>query len=336
MSKPINFAKCVVSKMIIKKPEDNERVESQKIGWISYPDDENNEKQLHWKTPTFISESYGIPQEDKFHTDVKSRLYYKLGFCHDRKMYEDCDYDAMEQLMNKFIEIDKMCDTDEFRKKMFGDKAFNQYAYQPLVRFPDNDADEDNADAKPKYRPPCVKIQLKLVYDKNPNASTKPDFKMYELKNGERSEVDLHTFEDVVDLMKFRSKLRFVIHFNKIYAMKTKSGNDKKKYGITIKATHVEFQRPVSNGQSQSNDDVFDDSDTDEVINKPVPTISRNMQNLDVNDSASDQESDNEVQKLSTANDIKSKSESDEEEVVEEPKPKKAITKAAARKKNNA
>ena len=36
------------------------------------------------------------------------------------------------------------------------------------------------------------------------------------------------------------TKHRMVIHFCKLYAMKTSSGNEKKKYGITLKAVAIE------------------------------------------------------------------------------------------------
>ena len=40
--------------------------------------------------------------------------------------------------------------------------------------------------------------------------------------------------------IRYMAKHRIVINFSKLYAMKTSSGNEKKKYGITLQALAIE------------------------------------------------------------------------------------------------
>ena len=71
-------------------------------------------------------------------------------------------------------------------------------------------------------------MKLDLSY-----GTEKPTFKLYDISSGEgRKEVELNTFEDVVKHMRFLTKHRMVIHFPKLYAMKTTSGAEKCKHGI--------------------------------------------------------------------------------------------------------
>ena len=50
----------------------------------------------------------------------------------------------------------------------------------------------------------------------------------------------LNTFDDILQHMRYMTKHRMVIQFRRLYAMKTSSGSEKKKYGIILKAYAVE------------------------------------------------------------------------------------------------
>jgi hypothetical protein len=353
----IKFSNLDVNNIIFTKLEDNPRVKSQKIGYVRYKaSDDAEDLPLKVQSPEIDAESYGIPREGPYYPDAKSRSFYKFPFCHDRRKYE-VDYDSIEQFYNKLVEIDEFCNTDEFRKQIFGDKAASQYAYQPLVRVPEADDDDEDAELKvdkngePYYRPPYTKIRLDLEYSPDQeNPSTKPTFAVFERKDGKRNKVELNNFDDLLNYMKYRSKLRFIISFSKIYAMKTKSGTEKKKYGITLKASHVEVQRPVGHAKVDNDEDAFIDSDTDEVINNNVVTVTRNMASLDVDneDDAEEDTNDNDEQEPATvqaskqlakpaAKQVASVADDEEEEVIEEAAVKtkiKAATKAAPKAKS--
>ena len=336
MSKPVKYSDLDVNNIVFTKLEDNPRVKAQKIGYIRYKEADGDEDvQLKVQTPEIDSEAYGIPREGPYYPDAKSRAFYKFAFCHERKQYADTvNYDAIETFFNKLVEIDQYCNTDEFRKMIFGDKTYNQYAYQPLVRFPEEEEEDTDAvaaeDKKPSYRPPFTKIKLDLEYSPDPdNVSTKPTFAIFERKDGKRMKVNAETFDDVLKYVRYRAKLRFIISFSKLYAMKTKSGSEKKKYGIILKCTHVESTLPRGSSKAATDEDAFVDSDTDDVITQNVAKITRGG-NLDVeDDDTTDVVDESLVQQAIQDATL----DSDNEDLVEEPtsKSKKATTKAPAK-----
>jgi hypothetical protein len=334
----IKFNQLNVNNIVFTKLEDNPRVKSQKIGYVRYKaSDDAEDMPLKLQLPEIDAEAYGIPREGPYYPDPKSRAFYKFPFCHDRKQY-DVDYNSIEEFYNKLVEIDKLCGSEGFRKQIFGDR-YNKYDYQPLVRIPESDEDEDeesklDKNGNPYYRPPYTKIKLDLEYSADPETATnKPTFALFENREGKRSKVEINTFDEMLNYIKYRSKLRFIISFSKIYAMKTSSGSAMKKYGITLKATHIEVKRTAGAPRMDNNEDVFLDSDTDEAISK-VAIVTRNMGNLDVDEVDDDDE--NEVVETQVATtvtkaasalkqsvaQVHSEDEEDEEDVIEEVKPK--------------
>ena len=65
---------------------------------------------------------------------------------------------------------------------------------------------------------------------------------------------------DLVKHVRYMSKVKMIISFSKLYAMKTSSG--KRKYGIVLKATHIEVQnkfRGDEMNQDNNHDPFLDD-----------------------------------------------------------------------------
>ena len=224
-----------VQDIVFGKLEDSTLITSQKIAFISH---KQPKAKLLIQTPEFVTETYGIPRDGPFYSTVRSRAFYKLPFCHERRqLSEELDYDAIEKFYDKLREIDAHCNSDAFRAQVFGDKNAKKYEYQPLVRTPEEDEEGEQTlhEGKVFFRPPYTKVKLDLFHD-----TEKPNFKLFDKSSGQRQEVPLTSFNDVLQHMRFMSKHRMVIHFSKLYAMKTSSGSDKRKYGIVLKATAVE------------------------------------------------------------------------------------------------
>jgi hypothetical protein len=264
----IKSQNIVVSNIVFTPPEDNPRSSGQKIGFIRYKEDPEDSKDTTLKVliPEIITEAYGIPKEGKYYPDAASRAFYKFPFAHDRKKYEGTvDYDAIEGFFNKLRKIDQHCDTDHFRLQMFGEKLAGKYQYQPLVRTPEEEEGEAtiDKDGNPYYRPPYTKIKLGLKY-----TTAYPDFLIFEKQNGARKKVQLDTFDDVVKYINYLSRVRMVISFSKLYAAKTAPGNEKRKYGIVLKATHVEVQPHRQMERISMNEDPFVDSDQEEEVHE--------------------------------------------------------------------
>jgi hypothetical protein len=238
-----------VSKITLGKVEDNLFIKSQKQVLINYDNDT-----FLIQTPYIVVESYGIPSQSNFYTTAKSRSFFKMPFCHDRRQMDDIDYDAIKQMFEKFQEIDNYFSSKEIRIKLFGEKSVDKYEYQPLLRYPD-ETEENNK----YYRPVYTKIKLDLDYQ-----TEKPKYKLFNNVNGARSEVILKTFDDTLKYLKYLTKVRFVIFVHKLYINKTSMGTDKKKFGIILRAKCVETINRFK--PDKMNEIMFQDDDDEEAI----------------------------------------------------------------------
>ena len=323
----IKYSQFDINKFKVEELADNERVQAQKIAYIKYnygTTEKPDWKNLKMQLAKIKHEHGGIPREGPYYPDAQSRAHFKFSFCHDRKQYPDVNYDAIEECYNVLKTIDEYCGSEEFKKQLFGKNA-SQYAYQPIIRESEPEEDDDSKEEK-AYRPPFTKIKLDLEYNPNKdNTTSKPTFKIFELIDGKRKEAILESFDDVVRLVRFKSNVRFIIIFSKCYAMKTKSGTEKKKYGIILKASSIESE--TTNAANVSvNEDQFLDSDEED---NSKPTITRNNKSLD------DEDDDDEEQVIAEqVSNLDVKDDDDEEVEVLEEKPapqkgkgKKAVTK---------
>ena len=217
-----------VSNIRIGKLDDNIRTPSQKIAFISY---EHDRTPLNAITPEFITETYGIPREGPYYQTDRSRAFFKMPFCHEFKKHEgEIDYAEIEACYNKLKEIDDYLSSNEMRVKLFGEKHAERYEYQPIVR-----AVQDLEDTENYFRPPYAKFKLELAYDDDT-----PTYQVFDKKDGVRTQVALNSFKESLQFIRYMTKHRMVINFSKLYALKTSSGNEKKKYGVILKAIAIE------------------------------------------------------------------------------------------------
>jgi hypothetical protein len=78
---------------------------------------------------------------------------------------------------------------------------------------------EDLEDTENYFRPPYAKFKLELAYNND-----SPAFKVFDKKDGVRTEVVLNSFKESLQFIRYMTKHRVVINFSKLYAMKTSSG----------------------------------------------------------------------------------------------------------------
>ena len=196
--------------------EDSTTVSSQKIAWINYG---TNRGKLNIQTPVFVTETYGIPREGVYYPTDRSRAFFKLPFCHGRARHSDeMDYLAMEKFYNKLAELDGYFGSDEFKLRLFGDKMASKYEYQPIVRHPEHDEEEDVNDmsstkaVKEYYRPPYAKVKLPM------NDSETPLFRLLDKKDddGTTQEIPLNNFSDVTKHVLYMTKHRMIIEVQKL------------------------------------------------------------------------------------------------------------------------
>ena len=239
-----------MEKIVFGQLQDSIYIKSQKHAFITY-----NDQKLAIQTPEFLTESYGIPREGPFYATARSRAFYKLPFCHERSQFpEELRYDAIEEMYQKFQGIDELLDTAEFRLKLFGEKNADKYEYQPLVC---SGLRGDGEEPDRLYRPPYTKVKLELAHD-----TEKPLFRLFDKTPTKRQEVVLNNFEEALHYTRYLTKHRMVILFHKLYAMKTTAGNEKRKYGIILKAVAVECSnKSAPPGLSNSIDMFLDDDE---------------------------------------------------------------------------
>ena len=100
-----------------------------------------------------------------FYTTDKSRSFYKLPLCYERKQYEqDVDYSEINAFYMKMKELDEYCSSDELKKRILGDTNINKCEYQPIVREQEvNDEDlNDNERQSVMYKPPYIKLKIDI------------------------------------------------------------------------------------------------------------------------------------------------------------------------------
>ncbi|MFM7986518.1 MAG: hypothetical protein ACKPKO_45115, partial [Candidatus Fonsibacter sp.] len=86
-------------------------------------------------------------------------------------------------------------------------------------------------DTESYFRPPYAKFKLELAYDDGT-----PAFKVFDKKDGVRTEVALNSFKEALQYIRRMTKHRMVINFSKLYAMKTSPDNEQKKYAVVLRA----------------------------------------------------------------------------------------------------
>jgi hypothetical protein len=244
----VKFGELNIGDMIYDDLEDSKFVKSQKMTLISYKE---KGAKLLIRSPLMKIETGGIPKEGTFYKTTKERAFIKLPFCHEREQFPDeINYEYVRQFYDKLKEIDAHFGSLEVKQKLFGKSGASKFDYSPIIREPEQDENGIY------YRPPYTKIKLDLEFDTNV-----PKFNLYDKSSdGSKKEVELKSFDDVEQYLKFMSNVRLVIHVNKIYAMKTASLKEKKTFGVILKLHAVETTN--TNRQKRSIDkdvDLFSD-----------------------------------------------------------------------------
>lgn len=214
--------------------KDSPYLPSQQVAFIN---SENGTK-IIFQTPHVITEAFGLaPRESQFFTTERSRAFFKLALCHDRKKYSaDVDYEQIEAFYNKMKEFDNYFSSDEVKDKLFG-KNKNKYEYNPIIRNTGEDNDDERTKNNISYKPPYLKLKIDLDYNNN-----MPKLLLFDkdIANNTRNTPDINTIDDIHNYLKFLSKNRYIIEMQRIYASKSNNINGKRHYGVILKMICVE------------------------------------------------------------------------------------------------
>ena len=141
--------------------------------------------------------------------------------------------------------------SDEFKRTIFGDKNINKYEYQPIVREPTINED-DNGECETAYKPPYIKLKIDID-----NTTGSPSIKLYNKSENGREVVAIDKFKDITDHMKYLTKVRFVAIIHRLYVVKTQIA-DKKRYCICSKIIAAECERKVKKQHERTDTNFVD------------------------------------------------------------------------------
>jgi len=268
------FTEVDVSRLNFTVLEENKRSKGQNISYPRYTLPENgSEVPLFIQFPWVDLKSYGVPKIGEYYSDDSQRLFVKLPL--------DQSVPEIKQLSDMLRQIDEKIGSEEFRLKMFGQKA-SKYEYQPIFRLPQEEDQYTKNDTKKNYGPkhPYMKLKIDTTF---PDNEIKTIIFNSVLKEGKRvrTKVDgVKTIDDFASHVCWMSRIHPVVRPVKLWAQAPNKKDPT--YGITFKIAKTEVEPPSKTSsnikQFIESDDFLDsdeESDTVETVvltNSPVPS----------------------------------------------------------------
>jgi len=278
----LSFSKVITKNFDVTKPEDNDRIPSQKLSYIRYKN-KGSTSSLYMKTPRIQMTSGGIPKEGPYYdTELKRAKGFKIIF--NQSNNDEIDF------YNKMKELDEYFCSEDFRINTLGwtEKVSQTFDYVPIVRKPqekdDDDDDEVPIQNKKKY-PKSVLEYMKAFFELE-YQTNKPLVKIFHKQGDDEPKIvdDFVNLDDVRQkYMVYMGYYKYVLMPNKLYATKNKDQKTgRKTYGVTWKVICVEAEPPERLGGQVISDNPFisDDEDEDDVAIKET-TVKITQMKLD-------------------------------------------------------
>ena len=263
--------------------EENERSKGQKIGYPRYNHPTLGEdKILLLQSPWMKMFTYGVPSLGEYYQEDKDRAFVKLPI--------DLSDPEVKKMVEQFYKIDEQLSSEEFKKESFG-KYAKKYTYQPIIRHPTVDEDEEETS-----KPPYMKIKLDLTW---PEGNVKTEVWKSELmEDGKRvrSKMELETVTEFATHVNYMCKFRSIFRPVKIWAHQSKMKDPS--YGIVFRLVKVEVEPSNNSNASVQNylqGDVFLDDDEEETTTvqaKAVTATETKKQVVEESNSSEDESDD--------------------------------------------
>lgn len=224
--------------------EDNDRSKGQRIAYPRY-----NDGPLMLQCPWTQITTGGVPRIGEYYPEDKDRAFVKVPL----------DTETNSDFIKVLTDLDKQMSNAKYKEELLG-KKHSKYSYIPIVRFPQDDDDEE-ASAKP----PHIKLKIDTTW---PDYNVKTLVYRSEMKNGkrERTKMDVTTIDEFAEHVRYMANCRFIIRPVKLWAHPEKKKDPQ--YGITWKIIKAECEPLATNSGSLSsyyNNDAFLDSDDEEA-----------------------------------------------------------------------
>ena len=266
----LSFSKIDTSLFDVTKPEDNDRIPSQKLSYVRYKN-KGRSSSLYMKTPRIQMTSGGIPKEGPYYdTELKRAKGFKIIFNQSN--------DDEKKFYDKMKELDKYFSSDDFRINTLGwtEKVSQTFDYVPIVRKPQekDDDDEDETPVQNKKKYPSSTLEYMKAFFELEYQTNRPLVKIFHKQDNDEPKLvdDFCNLDDVRQkYMVFMGYYKYVLMPNKLYATKNKDQKTgRKTYGVTWKVICVEAEPPERLGGQVIADNPFisDDEDEDDMIVK--------------------------------------------------------------------
>ena len=267
--------------------------------------------------PWMTLSTYGIP--GKLDKNGKPLLNQGGQPLSDRergklKIPFDLNDPEAKKLYEVLTAIDQKCEDE--KELIWGDKKkANAYKYQSLVRQPaeNPDAPED-APVKPDY----ITLKFDLDYKSGEVKS-----KLYKNTDGDRTEVEALTLDEVQKYVRYKCEFRPVFSLCKLFGSKAAGDDGKRKFGIGLKLKHIEVKPSEMSAQDEQ-EAFVDDDDEDEPVQRRQ-LVKETKEEKTVAKVVAPKTASKVVPKVAAPED-----DTEEEEEEEKPAPK-VVTKAASK-----
>ena len=316
----ISYSKVDTSRIGFTDLEDNDRIPSQKIGYVRYDHQKNGERQFDIQTPEIKLDNYGIPDGDgPYYKTTSSRAFVKIPLEVNNMVKGESDEERTKRSskLTKFRKsleaIDKYMEDN--KEKFFGSaKTAKKYTYQPIVRKPqekdvdsdsdsdsDNDNDNDNKETVTVQRPLYMKAKIPIQWETDNVTldiyrSNKEGTSEVEVDGSHTQLTDVQTLDQLRKHVGYMRDVRFVLHACKLWASKQASnGQETRKYGITFKVRRVEVQQWLGGSTNDTEEDgvLFANSDDeDQVVTKFVESAKKHFENPEDAEDSDDSDDD--------------------------------------------
>ena len=237
---------------------------AQNVAMILY-----NKQKFIIQSPWMLYNVHGIKPFGEYIKNDDDRNFIRIPLDVD-------NFPKLKIFKNKIAEIDKLFDSNDFKTKFFTSKNVKNHKYGKLIRMCEK---SDNYIAKPakldKNGVPYKSVDMftvpyitgKLNYDYS-NDWRKISTVLIHNIDGVKKVMAFKTVSDLVKLIPYQSKIRYVIELFKLGEMKTKDDYKNVKYNANFKILMIEV-KPFVKSNTAINitcEDLIDDSDDEDII----------------------------------------------------------------------
>lgn len=277
---------------------------SQPLAYINYadPDRKANTKILVQSGKIKIT-SHGIPQLDKegsnnnYYPDDSKREFIKIPL--------DPEQPPCVELRKHIEAAEEWAGSEEMRIKLFGKKKADKYQFLPCIKTPqkseDNDDDDDDdeenddnqdnekskkqkkgkkGDDNKKKRPVIdyVKMKFNMIGDNKTGRINKT--KLTKVEGKQKTRVIANTVTEIANEVTFRSEIKFIFYYNKIWVNKTAAqGSTKIMYGLGFKIMAIEYTPGSGSSLNTETIEFLSDDDDENQDNEENMKSKNNMNN---------------------------------------------------------